>query len=86
MAAAIYVQCKTAPFLLDLFKKHPGWSLFITGHSIGGGVAALLALILKFENTLPATVGSLRCVAIGSAAGAPKTLQTTYTSISCSHV
>ena len=86
MAAAIYVQCKTAPFLQDLFRDHPGWSLFITGHSIGGGVAALLALILKFENTLPATVGSLRCVAIGSAAGTSITFQALPASTFCSHV
>ena len=69
LAAAIYIKCQTAPYLIDLFEKHPGWGLFVTGHSLGGGVAAVLSMILKYEKALPPGAGALQCTAIGSAAG-----------------
>eukprot|EP00210_Caulerpa_lentillifera_P007102 g6795.t1 len=68
MVSAIYIQCNTETTLQRLLQEHPDWSLFITGHSIGGGIAALLAMILKFERTLSLKENQITCVAIGPAA------------------
>jgi len=33
--------------LVDILQDHPGFKLVVTGHSLGGGVALILALLLK---------------------------------------
>lgn len=37
--------------VIEALKKHPGFSLVLCGHSLGGGVAALLTLIWSREVT-----------------------------------
>lgn len=69
MAAAIYVHSNTSALLKETIDRYPNWPIFVTGHSIGGGVASLVALLLKFEDSLPDTAGPIHCVALGSAAG-----------------
>ena len=35
--------------LKDLFKKHPGFKLYVTGHSLGGALSTLVAFYLSCE-------------------------------------
>jgi pimeloyl-ACP methyl ester carboxylesterase len=38
--------------VIQALKKHPGFSLVLCGHSLGGGVASLLTLLWSREITL----------------------------------
>jgi hypothetical protein len=47
MSAATFVHCNTADALAQASAQHPGWPLLVTGHSLGGGCAALATLLLQ---------------------------------------
>mmetsp|Transcript_26362 Transcript_26362/g.74128 ORF Transcript_26362/g.74128 Transcript_26362/m.74128 type:complete len:987 (-) Transcript_26362:118-3078(-) len=64
-AAATYVHCNTAEVLSAACERHPSWPLVVTGHSLGGGVAALLALLLKEPGGCPPLLQEgIHCVAV----------------------
>jgi pimeloyl-ACP methyl ester carboxylesterase len=47
-------------------EAHPGWPLIVTGHSLGGGVAAVLAMLLREPNGCPESLQErVSCVALG---------------------
>ena len=57
-----YVQCNTAPAFESLAKSHPGWPVFITGHSMGGDRRCacfhiLLLRALRMLEICPAQIG-----------------------------
>lgn len=66
-AAATYVQCSSQGALAVAAAACPGWPLLVTGHSLGGGVAALLTLLLS-QGGLPPGLGRLHCIALAPAA------------------
>ena len=53
LRAAAYVHCNTADALAAVAAEKPGAPLLVTGHSLGGGVAALVTLLLRQENGAP---------------------------------
>lgn len=67
MASATYIHCCTKAVLESAAVLYPGWPILITGHSLGGGVAAVLAMLLLNEGGV-AGLGGIRCITIGSAA------------------
>ncbi|PSC76092.1 Sn1-specific diacylglycerol lipase beta [Micractinium conductrix] len=66
-SAATFIHCNTAEALEEAARRCPGWPVLLTGHSLGGGVAALLTLLLQ-EAGLPQGLGPLRCITLGTAA------------------
>jgi hypothetical protein len=71
LAAATYIHCTTRAALSEASRRRPGWPLLLTGHSLGGGVAALLATLLKEEEGLEGPEGfggSIRAITVGPAA------------------
>ncbi len=64
-SAATYVQCNTQAALQEAARRCPGWPVLLTGHSLGGGVAALLTLLLQ-EAGLPEGLGPARCITTGT--------------------
>ena len=67
LSAATYVQCCTREALEEAARRCPGWPLLLTGHSLGGGVAALLAVLLRASG-LPAGMGPCHAITVGTAA------------------
>eukprot|EP00887_Chlorella_sp_A99_P004794 scaffold4.g4794.t1 len=67
LSAASYVQCATAEALAAAGERFPGWPLLLTGHSLGGGVAALLAILLRAAG-LPPGLGPLHALTFGTPA------------------
>lgn len=53
LRAAAYVHCNTADALVEASGRFPDWPLFVTGHSLGGGVAALVAVLLRQQGGAP---------------------------------
>lgn len=71
LAAATYIHCTTRAALCEASRRRPGWPLLLTGHSLGGGVASLLATLLKEEEGLEGPAGfggSIRAITVGPAA------------------
>ncbi|KAG7675249.1 hypothetical protein Ndes2437A_g00453 [Nannochloris sp. 'desiccata'] len=68
LAAASYIHCTTEAALKDAAKKCPGWPVLITGHSLGGGVAALLCMLLRDRGGAAEGLGSVYAITVGSAA------------------
>lgn len=64
-SAATYIHCNTRAALEEAARRCPGWPVLLTGHSLGGGVAALLTLLLR-EAGLPEGLGPVRCITIGT--------------------
>jgi alpha-beta hydrolase superfamily lysophospholipase len=62
LAAAIYVHCSVSPALEKAAAAHPGLPLYVTGHSLGGAVAALLTLLLMHPNVRALFLFSLLAV------------------------
>lgn len=63
LKSARVVLEKVRPTLLEAFKRHPGFALVVTGHSLGAGTATLCAIILKSPSgTLPSNP-TLKCFA-----------------------
>ena len=54
LRAAAFVHCNTADALEEASGRFPEWPLFVTGHSLGGGVAALVAVLLRPQGGAPA--------------------------------
>ncbi|KAK9788836.1 hypothetical protein WJX73_008421 [Symbiochloris irregularis] len=67
MSAATYVHCNTAQALQKAAKQHPGVPLLLTGHSMGGSVATVLAMLLRGSGGAPEGLGPVHCVGIGPA-------------------
>lgn len=67
MAAATYIHCCTKDALEEAAQKFPGWPLLVTGHSLGGGVAAILTMLLNQSGGIDG-LGKIRCITIGPAA------------------
>jgi hypothetical protein len=44
------------------------WGFAAAGHSLGGGVASLVSLLLQQTGAAPRGLGSIRCITIGPAA------------------
>jgi surfactin synthase thioesterase subunit len=53
LRAAAFVHCNTADALEEASGRFPDWPLFVTGHSLGGGVAALVAVLLRQQGGAP---------------------------------
>jgi hypothetical protein len=68
LAAASYIHCTTEAALKEAAKKCPGWPVLITGHSLGGGVAALLCMLLRERGGASEGLGSVYAITVGSAA------------------
>jgi len=68
-SAATFIHCNTQDALQEAARRCPGWPLLLTGHSLGGGVAALLTMLLQ-QSGLPPELGPMRCVTIGTGAAA----------------
>ncbi len=67
MASATYIHCCTKAALHELGTQYPGWPVLVTGHSLGGGVAGVLTLLLRDTGGIPG-LGDVYCITIGSAA------------------
>lgn len=67
MASATYIHCCTKAALRELGSQYPGWPVLVTGHSLGGGVAGVLTLLMRDTGGIPG-LGDVYCVTIGSAA------------------
>jgi len=67
MASATYIHCCTKAALHELGIQYPGWPVLVTGHSLGGGVAGVLTLLLRDTGGIPG-LGDVYCITIGSAA------------------
>ena len=53
LRAAAFVHAHTADALAEATRRHPGAPLLVTGHSLGGGVASLVALLMRQQNGAP---------------------------------
>jgi hypothetical protein len=83
MASATYIHCCTKSILERSSDAYPGWPILITGHSLGGGVAAVLAMLLLNEGGVTG-LGDIRCITIGSAAVMSESLSQVCDSFSTS--
>lgn len=61
LRAAAFVHCNTAETLARASHEHPDWPLFVTGHSLGGGVAALVSVLLRQPGGAPQRL-QVRCL------------------------
>jgi hypothetical protein len=69
LAAASYIHCTIEAALKEAAVKCPGWPVLITGHSLGGGVAALLCMLLRDRGGAEIKgLGSIYAITVGSAA------------------
>lgn len=66
-SAATYIHCTTAHALEKAAQRFAGWPLLLTGHSLGGGVAALVATLIRQSRATPG-LGAVRCLTLGPAA------------------
>lgn len=64
----MFVHCNTADALRAGAERCPSGRLRICGHSLGGGVAALLTLLLKQPGGAPAIFTDIQCVTLAPAA------------------
>jgi sn1-specific diacylglycerol lipase len=46
-SAANYIRDDISERLIDIFVKHPDYTLIICGYSLGAGIASILAILLK---------------------------------------
>eukprot|EP00890_Picochlorum_soloecismus_P001589 jgi/Picsp_1/2430/NSC_05890-R1_alpha beta-hydrolase len=83
MAAATYIHCCTKDALDAAAEKYPGWPILVTGHSLGGGVAAILSMLMIQCGGL-SNLGRIRCVGIGPAAVMSSSLASACDSIAIS--
>ena len=67
LSSASYIHCCIKDVLSKACAQRPGWPVLVTGHSLGGGVASVLAMMLRESADVPATA-EVRCATIGSAA------------------
>jgi len=75
LTSASYIHC----CIKDVLSKEcardqrRGWPVLVTGHSLGGGVASVLAMMLRESGDLPPDT-DVQCATIGSAAVMSKAL------------
>lgn len=67
LASASFIHCCIKDALSKACSLRPGWPVLVTGHSLGGGVASVLAMMLRESGDMPSTA-EVRCATIGSAA------------------
>ena len=67
MSASTFIHCISKPHLEAAAKLFPGWPVLVTGHSLGGGAAAILAALLHDEGGVNG-LGKVHCVTLGSPA------------------
>lgn len=67
MTSASYIHCCTKELLRGLADAYPEWPILVTGHSLGGGVAGMLTLLLRDQGGVPG-LGAIECITMGSAA------------------
>lgn len=67
LAAATYVHCCTHHALQEAAARCPDWPVLVTGHSLGGGVAALLAVLLH-QTGLPQGLGPVHAICLATPA------------------
>eukprot|EP00887_Chlorella_sp_A99_P004977 scaffold4.g4977.t1 len=64
MTAAACIMPKVQAALIEAAARAPGLPVLVTGHSLGGGVAADLTVLLNMErNQVDAPLGRIRCIA-----------------------
>ena len=68
LAAATYVQCCTQHALEQAATRCPGWPVLVTGHSLGAGVAALLAVLLRRKAGLRQGLGPVHAICLATPA------------------
>ena len=73
-AAATYIHCSTKDALEQASKIVPGWPVMVCGHSLGGGVAALVTMLLRGDDVPSLNLGTVTCVTMGTAAVMSKSL------------
>eukprot|EP00892_Ulva_mutabilis_P008900 jgi/Ulvmu1/6382/UM003_0010.1 len=68
LRAAAFVHCNTAETLARASRDHSDWPLFVTGHSLGGGVAALVAVLLRQPGGAPERLqeNGITCMTVGT--------------------
>jgi len=67
LAAATFVHCATAGALAGAAVSHPGWPVVVVGHSMGGGVATILAALLVDSGGVDG-LGRVSAICVGPAA------------------
>lgn len=73
MTSASYIHCCIKEVLKKMSDTYPGWPVLVTGHSLGGGVAGMLTLLLRDGGGISG-LGEIRCITMGSAAAMSKNL------------
>ncbi|KAG2485895.1 hypothetical protein HYH03_015340 [Edaphochlamys debaryana] len=66
--AAQCILAEVGPLVLRLLAAHPGLGVRLVGHSLGGGVAGLLALAMHRDDRFAPHRGRITAVGFGSAA------------------
>ncbi|WIA22227.1 hypothetical protein OEZ85_004555 [Tetradesmus obliquus] len=59
LAAARWLMARTKPTLIQALQDNPGYELRIVGHSMGGGTAAMLTMMLREK--VPPLAGAEAC-------------------------
>lgn len=85
MSAATYIQCSVKEALEEAAGIYPGWPVLVTGHSLGGGVASILTMLLHQAGGIQG-LGKIRCITIGTAAVMSRPLAAACDDISISVV
>lgn len=74
LASARWIHSQAADTLNNFLADNPDWQLWVVGHSLGGGTAALLCTLLRAASNSPAACA--RAVAVACPSLATKELAT----------
>eukprot|EP00002_Diphylleia_rotans_P029943 TRINITY_DN6123_c0_g1_i8.p1 TRINITY_DN6123_c0_g1~~TRINITY_DN6123_c0_g1_i8.p1 ORF type:complete len:474 (+),score=67.60 TRINITY_DN6123_c0_g1_i8:86-1507(+) len=64
--SALHLVDELWPQIKELLKANPRYNIFVTGHSLGGGVAALVSVLLMETPKRKYLEGRLKCITFGS--------------------